>query len=248
MIKPQTIWLIGASEGIGRALALQLAQYGHRLIISARNAERLQSLQAEMHSEYHVILPLDVTDTASVTKAWQEIVAQQAWPDCMIYNAGTYDPLTADQFDLGKIEQMIDINLHGALRVLADVIPHFVAQRRGHIALVGSVAGYRGLPGAMGYSSSKAALINLAECLRCDLTKHNIKVQIINPGYVQTRLTAKNNFAMPMMISPENAARIIARQLFKPVFEIRLPWLFTTICKLFQILPNWLYYRLLTQK
>lgn len=239
------IWLIGASEGIGRAVAEQLAAAGATVFASARQANKLTELVEALPSVNgikHLAVACDVTDKASVDSAWQQIQAQGGI-DVMLYNAGAYDPMAANQFDLARVEQMMQVNFHGALPVLAAVIPDFVARRAGHIALVGSVAGYRGLPGAVGYGASKAALIHLAENLKCDLRQFSVKVQIINPGFVATRLTAKNDFKMPGLITAEQAAMAIVTGLSSSRFEIRFPFLFTTALKLLSYLPSWLYFR-----
>jgi short-subunit dehydrogenase len=162
-------------------------------------------------------------------------------PDMVIYNAGAYDPMPATAFDLARVEQMIDVNLMGAVRVLHQIVEDMQATR-GTIALVGSVAGYRGLPKAMGYGLSKAALIHLAENLRQDAGKDGLRVQIINPGFVKTRLTEKNEFAMPCCITAEEAARYMVRGLEKGIYEIHFPKRFTLLLKLLGLLPARLYF------
>lgn len=241
LLKDKKIWLIGASEGIGRAVAEQLAGLGATLIVSARQADRLATLVATLPGQHHAV-PCDVTDTASVNTAWQSILATGGI-DIVLYNAGTYDPMSADQFDLLRAEQMMRVNFGGVLPVLAVVVPHFISKKAGHIAMVGSVAGYRGLPGAIGYGASKAALIHLAENLKCDLRQYGIKVQILNPGFVATRLTAKNDFKMPGMIDADTAARAVVAGLASNRFEVRFPFVFTTVMKMLSYLPSWLYFR-----
>lgn len=242
-VRGQHIWLVGASAGIGAALAAQLAAAGAMLTLSARSETALNALAQSIGGAR--VLPLDVTDAKSITAAWQVLEAS-GLPDMVIYNAGAYEPLAATQFDLKKIEQMVDVNFHGALRVLSHVIPAFVARNAGHIVLVGSVAGYRGLPGAMGYGASKAALIHLAENLRADFAATNIRVTIINPGFVKTQLTAKNDFHMPCMVSPEFAAKAIMRGFARDDFEIHFPHRFTRVLKFLRLLPSGIYFRLLT--
>lgn len=244
-LRGKHIWLVGASAGIGAALAKELAAAGATLTLSARNQGLLEELAAACGPTRPRVLALDVTDAASITAAWQVLVAEDV-PDMVIYNAGAYDPMPATQFDLKKIEQMVDVNFGGALRVLSHVIPAFVARNAGHIALVGSVAGYRGLPGAMGYGASKAALIHLAENLRADFVRTSIGVTIINPGFVKTQLTAKNDFHMPAMISPEAAAKAIMRGFARDDYEIHFPHRFTRVLKFLQLLPHGIYFRLLT--
>jgi short-subunit dehydrogenase len=238
------IWLIGASEGIGAALAQQLAAAGAHVAISARNTALLNEVAATVSPAMRV-LPLDVTDDAQVTQAWQALIA--AWPqvDMVIYNAGAYVPMSAQQFDLTSVRNVVDVNLNGALRVLSQVLPYFIGRNAGHIALVGSVAGYRGLPASMGYGLSKAALIHLAENLRADLAATPIGVSIINPGFVKTRLTDKNDFHMPAMITPEQAATAIMQGFARDAFEIHFPKRFTYVMKLLRTLPYALYFRAL---
>jgi short-subunit dehydrogenase len=243
-VRGKHVWLVGASAGIGAALAKALAAAGATLTLSARNAELLRSIAAACSGPTPQVLPLDVTDSTSVAAAWNSLNAA-ALPDMVIYNAGTYEPLAATQFDLTKIEQMMEVNFHGCLRVLSHVIPAFVARNHGHIALVGSVAGYRGLPGAMGYGASKAALIHFAENLRADFARTNIGVTIINPGFVKTQLTAKNDFHMPAMVTPEFAARAIMKGFARDDFEIHFPHRFTRVLKLLRLLPSGIYFRLL---
>jgi NADP-dependent 3-hydroxy acid dehydrogenase YdfG len=221
-LRGKHIWLVGASEGIGAALATQLAAAGATLVLSARNAPLLQQVAATIPAANPLVLPLDVTDNATITAAWNTL--KNAPPiDMLIYNAGAYDPMDAQHFDLAKIERVVDVNLHGALRILAHVLPAFIARNAGHIALVGSVAGYRGLPASMGYGLSKAALIHLAENLRADLGRTAIGITLISPGFVKTRLTDKNDFS----------------------FEIHFPKRFTCIMKLLRYLPYGLYFRTL---
>lgn len=244
-VRGQHIWLVGASAGIGAALAAQLSAAGATLTLSARNVDLLHSIAATCGAAIPRVLPLDVTDAKSIETAWQVLEAS-GLPDMVIYNAGAYEPLAATQFDLKKIEQMVDVNLSGALRVLSHVIPAFVARNVGHIVLVGSVAGYRGLPGAMGYGASKAALIHLAENLRADFAATKIGVTIINPGFVKTQLTAKNDFHMPCMVTPEVAAKAIMRGFARDDFEIHFPHRFTRVLKFLRLLPSGIYFRLLT--
>lgn len=244
----KTVWLVGASEGIGAVLAAKLAPVCGHLILSARNAEKLRALSAGLPQGSVSIAPLDVTDMESIRSAWSLIGQGGNLPDCIIYNAGTYVPMDALQFDLAGAELMIDVNLNGALRVLSVMLPHFIGRNEGHIALVASVAGYRGLPGAIGYGASKAALIHLAENLKADLYRTGIKVQVINPGFVETRLTALNDFPMPCIIKPDKAADYIMTGLQSDVFEIHFPKRFSMVLKALGLLPDSLYFRLLSRR
>lgn len=243
----KTIWIVGASEGIGAALAHALAHAGATLLLSARRADALAAVLASLTPGDHRAFPLDVTDAESVAVAWQAITSANGVPDMLVYNAGAYDPMDAQHFDLARIEKVLDVNLHGALRVLSHVLPAFLARGRGHIALVGSVAGYRGLPAAMGYGASKAAIIHLAENLKADLVGTGVEVQIVNPGFVRTRLTEKNDFTMPCIISPEQAAQAMVRGLQSDAFEIHFPKRFSWLLKCMAALPAPLYFWLLRQ-
>lgn len=236
-------WLIGASEGIGAALALRLAQDGMRLTLSARNAERLEAVRASLPGAGHRAVPIDVTDTAHVAAAWTEV----GLVDGVIYNAGAYQPMDAQHWNLPAIEQMLNVNFYGALRVLTSVLPDFLGRNAGHIVLVSSVAGYRGLPAAIGYGVSKAALIHLAENLKADVDGTAVKVQVVNPGFVKTRLTAKNDFPMPCIISPEKAADYIALGMKSGRFEVHFPRRFSLFLKMLGLLPHGAYFWVLRQ-
>ncbi len=238
------IWIVGASEGIGRSLAKKLAAAGANLILSARSADRLDSLLEELKGE-HLIVPLDVTQQKLVEGAWEKIESLKFVPDIFIYNSGYYEPMSAMNCDFEIVKKMLDINLYGTFTVLSKIIPAFLQNRKGHIVLVGSVAGYSGLPRSMGYGASKAGVINLAESLYCDLKKQGIRVQVVNPGFVKTRLTAKNTFDMPFIITADEAANYIYKGLASSSFEIRFPWFFSTLLKILKILPYPLYFFLL---
>jgi short-subunit dehydrogenase len=245
MIRGNYYWLIGASEGIGEALALSLARDGVNLILSARNADKLQQVLAALTLGDHHVVPVDVADAVSLARAWERITALPAPLDGLIYNAGTYAQMSALSINVASAEQMMNTNFTGALRAVALVLPGFIARNAGHIALVASVAGFRGLPDAIGYGASKAALIHFAENLKADLTYTALKIQVINPGFVATRLTANNTFNMPFIISPEKAAAAIHRGLVSNRFEIYFPKRFTLILKFFTLLPHRVYFRLL---
>lgn len=240
MLRGKRVWLIGASEGIGAELAKALAAEGASLILSARNTSKLEALLPGLMAGDHRVVTLDVGAAGNVSDAW-DIVAPLA-PDMVIYNAGAYEPMGAREFDLAKVEQMVDVNFSGALRVLAHVLPAMLKRHTGHLVLVASVAGYRGLPRAMGYGASKAALLHLAENLKTDLEETPLKVQVVNPGFVKTRLTDKNDFAMPFLITPEVAAQEIIKGIKSDRFDIHFPKRFTYVLKFLRLLPYPLYF------
>ena len=245
MNTPQKIWLIGASEGIGRALANTLAEEGHQLAISARDAARLENLVDELPGSGHMSLPLNVCQNDAVLEAWKKLDHTWGGIDLLIYCAGYYKPLNTDTMTLKEMEFMLDVNLRGAMRVICAILPYFRLRNSGHIALIGSLAGYRGLPNSMGYGLSKAAIIHLAENLKCDLSSTNITVQVINPGFVKTRLTDLNTFKMPFLISPEEAAQHIIKTLRKRTFESHFPFIFGLIMKVLASLPYRVYFFLM---
>lgn len=219
------VWVVGASSGIGRATAAALHAAGAWVAVSARNAESLAGFVAEHPGA--LALPLDVTDAASVRAAWQQLVQARGTPDLVFSCAGHYAPMRATAFDLQEALRHVAINQGGSLHVLDVVLPGLLAAGQGHISLMGSVAGYRGLPNALAYGPTKAALINLAEILYMDLAPRGIGVSIVNPGFVRTPLTAQNAFHMPALISPEEAAAEILHGWRAGRFEIHFPRRFT---------------------
>ena len=235
----KTVWLVGASSGIGRATAHALHAQGAKVIVSARSQPALDSFAAE-HPGARV-LALDASDAASVAAAAQAVFAGGPL-DLVLYCAGHYKEMRATQFDLDDMLRHNQVNYVGALYVLAAVLPHFLARKSGHISLVSSVAGYRGLPQGLAYGPTKAALINLAETLYVDLKDSQIGVSLICPGFVETPLTAQNKFAMPGLIKPEKAAEEILRGWAKGQFEIHFPKRFTFFMKALALLPPVLYF------
>ncbi len=233
------VWLVGASSGIGAALAGELAGRGARLALSARRADRLAGLGVDGA----LLLPCDATDPASLAAARAELLAAWGGIDLAIYLAGDYVPMTADDFDLATAERVIEVNFGGALRLADCVLPELAAG--GGIAFVASVAGYRGLPRALCYGPGKAALIHFAECLHLDLAPRGIGVWVINPGFVSTRLTARNDFAMPALLTPEQAALAAVDGLAGGDFEIHFPKRFTRVLKLLALLPYRVYFPLI---
>ena len=231
------IWLIGGSEGIGRELTIQLVMSGAYLAISGRNEERLKQLCEQQNNQGIFYAQCDVTNLQSLKGAWAKIKSQWDKLDMLIYCSGTYKPMSAKLMELDEVENMININLQGAYRALSLVIPEFINNHKGHIVLFGSVAGYCGLPNSIGYGESKSGIIHLAENLKCDLSKDNIKVQVINPGFVKTRLTDKNDFKMPGIMPPDKAAKFILKGMATNRFEIKFPWMFSNFLRILSLLP-----------
>ncbi|MEL6531946.1 MAG: SDR family NAD(P)-dependent oxidoreductase [Pseudomonadota bacterium] len=232
-------WLVGASEGLGLAVAQRLSRMGVEVILSARSEDRLKELAAEMPGQAQAVV-VDVSDPKAVEMAWNEI----GEIDGFVYLAGYYEPMKAQDWQGEQVERMIDINLTGAMRCLAHVAPDFAKRGTGHIVLTGSLSAYRGLPGAIGYSASKAAMASLAESIYIDLFRSGVEVQVIHPGYIRTRLTDKNDFSMPQIMEPEKAAEYFVDHMASGTFEKAYPAPFAWFFRLCTIMPNWLYLRI----
>lgn len=232
-------WLVGASEGLGLALARKLSAAGAELILSARNEQALQAAAASLPGPA-TILPLDVGSPDSVTAAAEQLPEL----DGMVFLAGVYWPMRAQDWDAKAAEAMADINFTGLVRTLGVALPPMVARDRGHIVITGSLSGFRGLPGAIGYAAAKAGTMVLAESLYADLRKTGVTVQLGNPGFIRTRLTAKNDFAMPFIMEPEAAAEIMFRHMARGGFKTSFPTVFSWLFRGSQFLPDWLYYRM----
>lgn len=235
------VWIIGASSGIGAALATALSNLGARLALSARRAEPMQALAGAED----LVLPLDVTDAQAVEQAADEVVRCWGGIDLVIYSAGTYRPMRAWNIDLPQTADTLGTNLQGVYHLLHAVVPTLLHQGRGGICLVASVAGYSGLPKALAYGPTKAALINLAQILYTDLAPKGIGIYLINPGFVATRLTRQNDFPMPALLQPEAAARAILQGLAKGRFDIHFPKRFSHWMRLLARLPDRLRFHLI---
>lgn len=240
--KEKYIWIIGASSGIGSELAIELSKRGATIALSARREDKLEQIKAECAGDNHIISPLDAGDEQSVEKAFE--VIKQAFPriDSVIFMAAIYSPHSNKPKEISFIHDMLRINIGGAYNLLDVMVPFYKEQGSGQIAICASVAGYRGLPTGQPYCSTKAALINLSESLRIELSPDNIDVKVINPGFVKTPLTDKNDFPMPMIIEVSQAAKCIANDLKTKKFEIHFPKKFTFIMKILRLLPNPIYF------
>ncbi|MGR3506362.1 MAG: SDR family NAD(P)-dependent oxidoreductase [Paracoccaceae bacterium] len=233
-------WLIGASEGLGAALAHKLSSAGVEVIVSARNEERLQELVAALPGKASFVT-VDVSDSASLAAAMQQI----GQIDGMVYLAGVYWPMKAQEWNTGQAEAMADINFTGAIRSVGAVLPQMVERDSGHVVITGSLSGFRGLPGAIGYAASKAGTMSLAESLYADLRKTGVRVQVANPGFIRTRLTDKNEFAMPFLMEPDQAAQEMFELMNdEGTFKRSFPRIFSWLFRMSQFMPDWLYYRL----
>jgi short-subunit dehydrogenase len=237
------VWVIGASSGIGAALARELRGRGAKLALSARNVEALQLIAADDVSA--LVLPFDITQSTGALQARDEILAKWGGVDLVLVVAGTYQKMRAEDFDLNAAKQLVETNLNGPLNCLDAVLPTLLAQGHGGIGIVASVAGLSGLPQALIYGPTKAALINLCESLYLDLHARGIAVYLINPGFVATPLTAKNDFTMPALISAETAAHEIVRGIERGEFHINFPRRFTNWLRVLRLLPYRLYFWLI---
>lgn len=236
----RVVWLVGASTGIGRALGVALHARGATVVVSARSAAPLQAFVAQ-HPGSHAA-PLDVTDREACASTAEALVAQLGGLDLVLSCAGTYQPMHATQFDLDVMLRHQQINVAGALNLIGAVMPTLLAQaqtgRGGHLSLVASVAGYRALPNALAYGHTKAALIHLAQSLHLDLSPRQLGVSLINPGFVDTPLTAQNGFTMPALQTPEQAAAAILHGWARGDFEIHFPHRFSRVLKALGLLPT----------
>ena len=239
----RVVWLVGASSGIGLSVARQLHECGATVVVSARNAGALAAFEAAHPGSLGIAL--DATDREAMRAAAAQIVTRCGRIDLALYCAGYYKPQRATAFDLDEMLRHEQVNYVGALYLLDAVLPVLLGQRSGHISLVSSVAGYRGLPNALAYGPTKAALINLAQALYLDVQPLGLGVSVINPGFVETPLTAQNEFKMPALISPEEAARSMLAGWAAGDFEIHFPKRFTRFLKLLGLLGDGLYFKII---
>lgn len=232
-------WLVGASEGLGKALAAKLSASGAEVILSARSEDTLIAAVKDMpgKASYQTI---DISDDDSV-KAAAEAVGKV---DGLVLLAGVYWPFGAENWDADKAVAMVDINFTGYVRVLGQVVPSMVDRDTGHIVITSSLTGFRGLPGSIGYTASKAATMSLAECMYADLRKTGVDVQVANPGFIKTRLTDKNDFNMPFLMQPEEAAQAMLEHMGTDHFKKSFPTVFSWVFRLSQFLPDWAYFRI----
>lgn len=234
------IWIIGASSGIGRALSLRLVKQGWQVAASARNARALMELAEECRSlpgELQAV-PCDVTEPLQLSRASAQVAARFGPLDCVLVNAGSYQPTPFTEFGTTRLRELCEVNLFGVANALELLMPQMLARGRGQILVTASLAGYRGLPNASDYCASKAAVIALVESLQPALAQRGVRLRLVNPGFVRTRLTDLNDFHMPALITPEQAAAAIERGLGGSAFEIDFPRRFSWWMKLLRVLPD----------
>tara|TARA_B100000787_G_scaffold166532_1_gene151900 strand:+ start:2977 stop:3744 length:768 start_codon:yes stop_codon:yes gene_type:complete len=235
------IWITGASSGIGRALAIKFANKGWTVIASARREKLLQKLDDENKNIYSY--PLDVTNIEQCKSVFKSILEKYKDIEICIFGTGMQDPKSEKNFNLKKIRQILEINYFGVMNSINSIYDFYSKKKNGQISIISSIAGYRGLPAAGAYCASKAALISFAESLYFDMKKKNVRVSVVNPGFIKTPMTDQSDLPMPMIKSPEYAAEKIYIGLIKKKnFEIHFPKNFTFLMKVIRILPNWLYF------
>ena len=228
------IWITGASTGIGAALARELVDRGARVAISARSADQL----AEVAGGRMVVVPVDVTDRAATVAAGQAVRDALGGLDVAVLNAGTWSSFHVEPWDSQLFADHLQVNVMGAVHTMEAVVPQMLAEGRGRVVGVASVAGYRGLPGSEAYNAGKAALINLLESLRGSLAPRGVVVQTVNPGFVTTRMTDRNRFPMPFKIEADVAARTIADGIARDKAEIVFPFPMMLAMKTARLVPT----------
>lgn len=239
-LKNKTIWLIGASSGIGEAFAEVAAAHGCRLVLSARREDKLKKVAKKCNDA--VYYPLDVTDQESVNKIAKTIEKEVGQIDIVVANAGTHIPTDVKNFDVSDYRKIMEVNYFGVLHTIQSVLPSFIERGSGHIVAVSSVAGYRGLPRSAAYGASKSAVTHFCESLRLDVEPLGLFVSVVSPGFVRTPLTDKNDFPMPFLMEPEDAAIAMFAGVEDRKKEIHFPFRFTYLMKLFRILPFCVYH------
>lgn len=234
----ECVWLLGASSGIGAALAQELAAQGAQLVLSGRRATNLHDLRAGLPGTGHDVVPLDVTDAAALSAAVAALSERHQRVHRVIFLAADYMPGTVMDVPASVLQRIVTTNLTAAFMLTQAVVPWLARSGGGQLVFTASVAGYRGLPGGQPYSATKAALINLAETLRTELAPLGIDVRVVNPGFVRSPLTQRNTFPMPMLMEAPDAARAFARGLRGSAFEIAFPRRFILLMKLLRIVPD----------
>ena len=232
------IWITGASSGIGKAVALKFAREGWKVAVSARRFERLKQLS---ENENIFSYPLDVSDREKVEETSKKIINEFSDLDLCVFSSGIYERSLEKEINVENIKKTFEINYLGTVNCVKAVESHFKNKKSGHIAIVSSPVGYRGLPKSSGYTPSKAALNNFTQGIFFDFRKYDVKVTLISPGFIKTQLTDKNDFPMPFLRSAEYAAEKIYKGLISNKFEIIFPPQIAFMYWIFRILPNRIY-------
>mgnify|MGYP006106747027 CR=1 FL=1 len=240
----KSIWITGASSGIGKSLALKFAKEGWQVAASARREDLLNQLSTS--NKNITSFPLDVTDREKCKEVFEKIISTYQDIDICFFSTGTWDPKKEKDIDIDQMKNVMEVNFFGTLNCIKVVEKYLKEKKNGHISIVSSIAGYRGLPNSTGYGASKAALNNLAESLYFDFGRHNVRVSLISPGFIKTPMTDKNEFKMPFLKTPDFAANKIYNGLVNgSSFEIDFPKELTLILKILKILPDKIYFRLI---
>ena len=239
----KTIWITGGSTGIGKALAIKFANMGWNVAISARREALIKEISDNNQNIYG--FPLDVTNKSKCKEVFDEIRNKFQNIDICFFSTGTWNPIKEKDIDVEQIENVFKVNFFGTLNSIKVVEQYFKEKKNGTIAIVSSIAGYKGLPNSTGYGPSKSALNNLTESLYFDFKRSNVRICLVSPGFIKTPMTDKNDFKMPFLKSAEYAAEKIYDGLInKNIFEIHFPKSLTLILKFLSFLPNKIYFHL----
>ncbi len=235
--------IVGASSGIGRSVALRLAENGWRVVAASRHREACEALAQERPdlASRLAARAIDVTDGAGFRSVLEEIERELGRIDTLILNAGDYAPMKLEDFDPELFRRIIEVNYLGAVNGIAAALP-IMRRHGGQILVTASLTAYRGLPLAAPYGASKAAVLSMLEALKPEVDRTGVRLRVINPGFVRTRLTEKNDFRMPQIIPPERAAEYIVREIDGTHFEIFFPKRIGWLLKLLRVLPYRLYF------
>ena len=240
----KNIWITGASSGIGKALALKFANEGWQVAASARRENLLNEIS--VLNENISSFPLDVTNKDDCKETFELIKNKYQNIDICFFSTGTWDPKKEKEIDVDQMKKVMEVNFFGTLNCIKAVEKYFREKNSGHISIVSSIAGYRGLPNSTGYGASKAALNNFAESLYFVFGRYNVRVSLVSPGFIKTPMTDKNEFKMPFLKTAEFAADKIYKGLINgSSFEIDFPKELTLILKFLKILPDWLYFKII---
>lgn len=238
------VWITGASAGLGRALALAMADRGYDVVATARSGDKLETLAKQGQPLLGSIVAhtADVTDQKAMARAVSDVEAQYGPIRLAIFNAGNYWPTHGEALDLEAFRNTYELHMFGLLNGMVPAVERMKAHGKGHIVLVGSVSGYTGLPAASAYGASKAAVNNMAESLKFDFDRMNIRIQMVNPGFIDTPLANKNDFDMPALMPVDKAAQAMVRGIERGGFEVTFPRRFTWLLKVLRLLPHPIYF------